>query len=408
MSGGSLVGNAVVFVASIVLARIYAPSEHGELAIISAYAVVMTPLVSGRFEAAIPIPGRETDAFRLLRLGLGWATILALLLTGLVLVVSWYGRGPEIVRDLPALIWAAPVFALLSACLSLVTQFSVRNERYQLVAARNLSYPSATAGAQVGLGLASWGGGGLVLGTIIGRLSTLLLFGHQVFRWRRSYAADADSPSYRQLLRRFSRFPTVLAVSSMINGLGLQMPVLLLGLWYGTEAAGFFGMSQRTLGVPIVLVGAAIGQVYLAELSRAMRNNDGEASQIFRRSSRALLAAGVLIAVVLLTLGPTLFAFVFGEQWRVSGQIAQAMSVSFAIQLVASPLSQALIVYERYWAQLGWDVGRLALVTVALFVGHRSGLDLVSACWALSFATASSYVVSWMLSKRTIQQSETS
>lgn len=404
LSGGSLAGNAIAFGGSIWLARLFTPAQHGEFAILAALAVSVTPLVSGRFEAALAIPRQAAHSLKLLKLGLLWSFAMTVALTALALVL------PSAVNILsseawtpPAMLWVAPILAYLGAQLALVNQFNVRQGVFRAVAIRNVVYPAAAAGGQVFLGLLRFGASGLALGAIAGRLITLGLLLPGILRHRGTFAESRTSVTYQDLLRRFGRFPTVLAASAIINALGLQLPVLLLGYWYGTDAAGHFGMYQRTVGVPLVLIGAAVGQVYLSRMSRAMREGSGAAVSIFRSSSRALLVLGLISAAGLFVLGPSLFALVFGESWRTSGEIARAMAPAFAAQLLASPLSQALIVYEKYAVQWAWDVGRLALVFVALAGGRLMGFDLIGACWLASGASLIAYSASWLLSRHAVR-----
>lgn len=404
MSLGSLAGSAVAFGASLALARLYAPSEHGQFAIVSAVALVLTPIVSGRFEYALSIPSSDTDAYRLVKLGAAWAICVSGFATVLLLAPQLIDRLGGNSIDLPPLLWAAPMLALLTAWLNILSQYNVRHRMYGLVGARNASYPSLMAGAQLGLGVGGASAGGLVGGALVGRALTLVVFSKDIRNFREKLQHQAGL-SYRDLMSRFWRFPTVLAASAVINTLGLQLPVLLVGAWYGDSAAGQFGMSQRTLSIPLLLIGAAIGQVYLSEMSRAMREGSGTALNLFDKSSVALTAAGLVIASVLMVLGPGIFATVFGRPWVVAGEIARAMSVSLAFQLVASPLSQVLIVYERYRMQFGWDLARLMAV-VLVFIGARAAeLELVTTIWILSGVTAVCYVVSWLLSRSTIVDS---
>jgi len=121
---------------------------------------------------------------------------------------------------------------------------------------------------QVGAGLTDLKTGGLILGLGVGQATSAvsLVKGSALLsdqardgrEWRR----------LRQLARRYRRFPLVLAPSGVLNVMGLQLPVVLIAYWYGSSVAGWMGLTQRVLSLPVMLVGTAIAQVFPASRSR--------------------------------------------------------------------------------------------------------------------------------------------
>lgn len=402
MAFGSAAGSAIAFVASIALARLFTPEQHGKYAVVAALALILVPLVSGRFEAALPIPGADQDAFRLLNLGIIWSIAWASSITVVIILVEVLLTSAGGSYRLPDYVWFAPWLALLTALLNLLNQYSVRNKRYTLVALRNIGYPSFMALGQVSFGFGGLGAIGLILGTLLGRFASVFVFIRDYLSSRAAYIAS-DGVSYGGLLRRYRRFPSILAISALINTLGLQLPVILIGYWYGDGASGQYSLSQRTLSIPLALIGAAIGQVYLSEMSRAMREGSARAAQLFDRSTVALGTCGIFVGGILFATGPHLFELVFGDNWTEAGHIGRAMALALVAQLVSSPLSQVLIVYERYWAQFAWDATRLIGVTSALCLAFTLGFELVHAVWLLSIVSVVCFGASWWLSRVTVR-----
>jgi len=157
-------------------------------------------------------------------------------------------------------------------------------------------------------------------------------------------------------------------------------------------------MTQRVLALPVTLVGTAVAQVYLSELAKAVRSHSARGRALFRKASIGLSAIGAIIAVVLIVLGPWLFALVFGNEWETSGQYARALALGLGAQLVAAPLSQTMIAMERQRLQLAWDVTRvLSTFAVVGLVVHFDGSAL-SAVWAVGILSASMYAISWTMS----------
>lgn len=400
--GGTAGGQALALAVAPVLSRLYSPSDFGVFTILSSLVAVVGTVSTLRFDLAIPLPKRERDAQGLVALGL----ISTAVTFGLTSAIVGLG-GADFARafgqsSLMPWLWFVPMTSCLMGVYLVLNQLAIRHRRYKAIGRRNLLQSAAMVATQVLAGLVGMRAGGLVLGLGVGQAtSALSLVGGSGL-----FSADAKEGRHRDRLRavarRYRRFPLILTASGLLNVLGLQLPVLLIAYWYGSSVAGWTGLTQRVLSLPVMLVGTAIAQVYIGELSRVVRDDPAGAARLFRATSRRLLIAAAVPAIVLLVAGPQLFALVFGAEWRTSGQYAQALALSLASQLVAVPVSQTLTVLERQVTQLAWDGGRLVLLTAAVGASRSLGGSALTTLWAFGVSSAVAYCVSWILSYRAI------
>jgi O-antigen/teichoic acid export membrane protein len=401
--GGAALGQLVGLLGAPVLSRIYSPNDFGVFAIVLAMVTTIGTVASSRFELAIPLPEKESDAYSLVFLGLTSCVATAVLGTVVVAVTGDAIAGSFAQQGLRPWLWlVSPTAAFMGAYLVL-NQLAIRHLRYGAIGRRNVFQSAGMTVTQIALGLAHLRPGGMVFGLAAGQLlgATSLTIGS---RLRGADAKEGRTPSRaREVARRYRRFPLLLAPSGLLNILGTQLPVVLLAYFYGTAVAGWMGLTQRVLAVPVTLVGTAMAQVYLAQLARSKRSNFALAASLFERASRSLLAVGAVVGLVLLVGGPQIFALIFGQEWLISGKYAQAMSLGLTAQFIGTPLSQTLIVYERQMLQLSWDTARLFLVTTAIVLCSAAGASALTAVWALSLASAVAYLISWLLSWRVIR-----
>lgn len=403
IAAGTAVGQAVGLLAAPVLSRLFTPSDFGLLTIVTALSVSVASVAALRLELAVPLPESERDARSLVALGLLAAATTAVLGTALVAVA-----GDQLVRALgePALqpwLWLVPLLSATIASFGLLNQLAVRHRRYGAVGRRNLVSSVATVSTQVGAGAAGLRPGALVLGLVVGQLlgAVSLLRGAGL---RVVDPAGAQTVrSLRRVLRRHRRFALLLAPAGLLNVLGIQLPVLVMAYVYGSEVAGWLGMSQRVLALPVMLVGQAVAQVYLGELSREVRESGSSARLLFSRASRQLAVVALGLAVVLLAFGPALFRLVLGPEWTPSGDYARALAVGLAAQLVAAPLSQTLVVLGHAGQQLAWDAGRLLLTVGVVIACAALDRPATTAVWALGAALTGSYAAGWWLARRAIR-----
>ncbi|GIJ22537.1 teichoic acid transporter [Micromonospora lutea] len=398
IAAGSAGGQLLLLLAAPVLARMYSPADFGVFAVLGTLATTLGAVASGRFELAVPLPERDHEAHDLVAVGL--VTALGTALAGTVVLMVARGEIAALF-DQPALsswLWLTPWTAAAIAAVQVLNQLAIRYRRYPAIGRRNFLQAGATLLTQLGAGLVGLRSGGLALGLGVGQAVGAL----SLLPGMRRRRADGEPGSrHRNLWRtalRHRRFPLLLAPSGLLNVLGLQLPVLLIAYYYGGAVAGWFGFTQRVLAIPVGLLGLAVAQVYLAELSRAARTGGGQAAALFLQASRQLGMAAAAGALLIAFAAPPAFTRVFGPEWSTSGTYVQALAVFTAAQLVGSPLSQTLIVFGRQGLQLAWDVGRLLLVAAAVAFTARSGGSALAAVWAFGLSAAVAYGASWLLS----------
>jgi O-antigen/teichoic acid export membrane protein len=402
--GGTAGGQLLALISAPILTRVYAPSDFGIYTVISAIAITVGTCSALRFELAVPLPRDERDAYSLVTLGLLSAGATAV---GGTIVVGLAGGVLVKHFDQPGLmpwLWLVPGTAAVLGVYMVLNQLAVRKRRYGAIGRRNLFQSIVLVLTQVGTGIAGFRTGGLVLGLAVGQAAGALSL-----LWGSGMRSDAarQGRQPRRLaaaLWRYGRFPLVSSPSGLVNVMGLQMPVLFIAYHYGNEVAGWLGLSQRVLALPVALIGAAAAQVYLGELVNSSRLGGPRSLSLFMMASRRLAGVGLVTVLVLLVAGPWLFRFVFGPQWVVSGQYAQALSLGVAAQLVASPLSQTLTAFERQYAQLIWDIARLVVVTGATGLCALVGGSALESMWCFGLASFAAYGASWLLSRQTLRQ----
>ncbi|SCF01289.1 lipopolysaccharide biosynthesis protein [Micromonospora marina] len=403
IAAGSAGGQLLALAAAPLLTRLYRPADFGVLAVVAALVVTVGTVAALRFEMAVPLPEREEDARALVRLGLAAATGTAVLGTVVVLltrdrVASWFGQ-PELAHWL----WVVPFSAAAMGVVLVLNQFAVRHRRYGAIGRRNLFQSLTVVVTQIVAGVTGLRPGGLALGFGFGQLAAAAVLLRDVRR-RGAIAARGDRrpPRLPAVARRYRRFPLLLAPSGLLNVLGTQLPVLLIASWYGSAVAGWLGLTQRVIAVPAALVASAVAQVYLGEVARIAREQPRRGRRVFLDASRRLALIAGPGALLVLVGAPAAFNLVFGPQWDSSGAYAQALAVFMAAQIVVSPLSQTLVVFERQALQLAWDAGRVAVVAGAVSVVALVGGSPLTAVWAFGVSGALAYGVGWLMALRVV------
>ncbi|MEU7173518.1 oligosaccharide flippase family protein [Micromonospora tulbaghiae] len=402
IAAGSAGGQLLALAAVPLLTRLYRPADFGVLAVVAALVVTVGTVAALRFEMAVPLPEREEDARALVRLGLVAAAGTAVLGSLVVVlagdrVARWFGQ-PELAHWL----WVVPPSAAAMGVVLVLNQFAVRHRRYGAIGRRNLFQSLSVVVTQIVAGGAGLRPGGLALGLGFGQVAAAAVLLRDARRRGAAAGAGRRTSRLPAVARRYRRFPFLLAPSGLLNVLGTQLPVLLIAYYYGSTVAGWLGLTQRVIAMPAALVASAVAQVYLGEVARIAREQPRRGRRVFLDASRRLALIAGPGALLVLVGAPAAFSLVFGPQWHSSGAYAQALAVFMAAQLVVSPLSQTLVVFERQALQLAWDAGRVAVVAGAVSVVALTGGSPLAAVWVFGVSGALAYGVGWLMSLRVV------
>ncbi len=218
--------------------------------------------------------------------------------------------------------------------------------------------------AQLTLLACGAGGASLLIGHLFGLAAGLFAatFLLQPPRPRLSLLPTVEA---RRYLRRHDAFWRFSLPSNLLNALGGQLPLFMIGARHGALAAGLFALTQRVLSAPIGLLAASVLEVFKRQSVLDFRAH-GNCRDAYVYTFKALCLLGIGPSLVLLLFSPQLFAWVFGNNWRAAGELAQILAPLTFLSFIASPLSYVFAVAGKQRLDLVWQVALFAM-TVCVF-----------------------------------------
>lgn len=399
IAGATALGQIAAMVALPVLTRLYAPESLGIYALLVAITMILSMVTTWRLELAIPLVAEPAEVAGLIRLARRINIGFCVATTA---VVTFFAGPLDDLSQLKLQPWLyfLPALVYLTGLFLLHTQALIRLGDYGGVARREVTGSVTTVSVQAVVGFLAAAPGTLLSGLVLGRVVTVW----QMSRRTRGSLAGIAPRAASALMRRFHRFCWHFTLAGLLNSLGGQLPVILMGVWFGPAAAGQVGVTYRLLSVPAALVGTAVSSVLLGEMARSNRSAGIVPMALIRATLTRLLPVAALIGLVPLALGPRLAVVVFGPGWEEAGAFAQVLGLVAAASFVASPLAQVLVVLEKSRAMLVLDTSRVVLALGLGFAAMSAGADalgtLVAVCVGL-VATYFGYVLAAMKFART-------
>ena len=385
---GTAVAQGVTFFMMIVLARIYTPRDMGLLATYVSVASILVAVAALRYDMAIMLPRKESEALSVARLGMVCLTAVSLLATAASFPLSglierqW---GHEVA------LWM-PLVGLTTFLMSAVELFKYwfnRNSDYRAIAVNQAEQQIGLTSGQLVLGAAGMGGmAGLLLGHTAGQIFAFANLGRQAGPlWRR---LPQDAPSLRWAARRYRRMPLLNGPNALADALRTNGIQLLIG-GYSVASLGQFQMAWRYLDAPLILINGAVARVFFQKLSTI---EPGQMRPLVRVTIKRAILIGLAPFALIYALSPWIFPFFLGSQWTESGSFARALTPWLFMMLITSPISNLFIVTEHQDWMLGFA---LVYTAVPLAWLHWSSLALLPTCYILGAMMAGLLVLNTML-----------
>lgn len=388
LSGATLFSQIITLAALPFLSRLYSPEDFGVLSLVLAISAIVSPALALKFDAAALLPKSRRQTRAVVTMGALAVLIVSSLWALFADLIASAIFKEQPIPFLGLWVWAT---TLLTGIFALFSQLAVRDRRYRAVATRTLYQSVASTGSQLAFGALRWAPAGLLTGTLIGKLVGLVGL---VIVGRRYVGGHRLRDSF-QAWREYWRFPLIFAPSSILNSLGIQLPLIILTAQYGIEFGGQLGMAERIVAVPISIVGAAVSQIFLGDLAEMRRRGNHAYSRLFMRLSGALATISILGLGSLALLADQLIPLILGANWTTAASLIKILAITGIVRLIATPLSGAFSIFQRARANILIDTIRISLMTLSILSVFYFPLSPEGAAWILYGSLSIVYVITW-------------
>jgi len=366
LSGGVAVSQVMSLAALPIYSWLYTPEEFGALTLYISIISILMVFSTLRFEQAIVLPESKEDARNVLNAVLGISSVFSLVTLGLllsgVLDALGYGGSFELYR------YFVPMNILVGGVAAGFRYWFIREGKFHIVGLGVILSTGSSILITVLLGY-FLPDEYRVLGLISGRVFQDVVFASFVLA--RYLLDNPRSGRIRPRLVYESivgyRYLIGTLVSSHgISSLYLQLPKLAISFIYGNTALGYYGLAERMVGVPSMLVSNAIGEVYRQRSAKSW-NEVGSFVDNYLSTIKYMLLLGIPVYVVAFLFAPDLISYVLGASWSDSGRFAQILLVGGAVGFVSTAVDKGALIVGAYKYIFWWH--SLKFVTKLVVVG---------------------------------------
>jgi O-antigen/teichoic acid export membrane protein len=362
---GTTIAQAIPIAISPILTRIYTPEDFGVFALFVAITSIFGTIANGRYELAIMLPKKDEDAINIFALGFIITTFISLLL--LILVLIFQDKIVDILKneDIRGWLYFVPLAVFFAGLYNILNYFNNRKKQYKDLAKATILKSIVLAIVQLSIGFIKQGATGLISGTIISQFFANTKLLTNIIK-DKVLISKISKIKIIALAKRYKDFPKFSMLAGLTNTLSSSLTNIFISSFYGIATLGLYSLVQRVLGMPSALIGGAIGQVFFQKATKE-KQQTGRAINSFNSTIKKLIIIGVPSFTILYFIVEDLFAFVFGEKWRIAGIYAQIIMPLFLIRFISSTVSSINIIFEKQL--IGLYINILLLISsLSIFV----------------------------------------
>lgn len=347
LSSGTAISEIIPVIVSPIITRLYTPEEFGIFAFYFTFAGVLSSISMGKYDLAVILPKRKTDAKILVNIVV-LISVLSTILFSLIFII-FHSKILELfnltnVKSRFSLL----LIILLMLSYNLYRIFDVwfnRLKEFPLMAKGKITQKTVTILFQ--LTFSFLGHTALSFGRMFGLGITALIFWFKSgeFKIQKNIPKKTYSHYYR-VAHEYKKFPLYSLPSTLANKLSNNLPNLLLGKLFSFEATGFYSWSFRIIGSPMNIITLAMGQIFYKKAAD-LKNSGTYLFPLVKSTYKKLFTIGFVPFLLLGLFAPAIFGFVFGENWTQAGTYTQILLPWLFLVFLNSPISSILLVLEK-------------------------------------------------------------
>ena len=405
LGSGTAVAQLIGIVTLPIITRLYTPSDMGVLAAYSSILAIFGVGATLRYEFAFTLPRENDDTFNLfglclILLCLTTAGFALILLFGRDLLINAFDLGP-----IEQYIWFLLIGFFGMGLYTTLNYWAVRQRDYGRITYTKINQGAGGSVCKIFLGLLFSGPVGLIIGHIVSQVAGITTLARAMWKKERHSLKAISWSRMKSVAKEYKSFPVFAFPASIVNTMSLQLPPLMLLALYDSEVVGFYALANTLVVLPGSLISGSMGQAYLGEASKMVRERSQELRSLYVRTLKHLFIIAVPLIGIPALFAPFIVPFIFGEAWTEAGWYCWPLALLVIVAFVVSPTSW-LEIYDRNKWVLIWDISRVGSILCGFYIGVLLELSSLVVILIYSLIMLSMYLIYILMNLKAISYLE--
>ena len=393
LMSGSVLSQAIPFLASPALGRLYSPNQFATYTLFQSTVNILGVITTLKYDMAIVV-AKEDDAPSVFWLCMALSGLLTVVLMVAapvaVYLLPWLNKGQG-----AGWVYLVPFSVFITGLFSTLDFYNLRLNRYRVITNANVVRALVSAAVQIALALLGFGVYGLLLGQLFAYFVGDIILVSKIIR-------HIPRPDKKRILgvakehRDFARFtmPGTMATTLSYNLISFFLPS-----FFKAAELGYYSIINQVLSAPLTVISAAVGNVFLKKSSDEAAENRMSA-RTFSSVTRALTLLAVPVFTVLFLFAEPMIRVFLGEQWVPAAAMVRALTPMFLARFIITPVTSSAIVAGRQGASMLWQFSLLVASVIPAVVQSIYPLTVLSYLTLLSLLIAACYIVFYLYCRR--------
>jgi O-antigen/teichoic acid export membrane protein len=400
---GTTIAQALPIAISPILTRLYSPEDFGVAALYMSISTILGSVATGRYELAIMLPEEDDDALNIVVLGLSIASILSVLLLIIVIIFNQAICNVLNNEEISFWLYLLPLSVFFIGLFNVLRFYNNRKKQYKDIAKANIYKSITSAIVRLSVVFIKPGPTGLISGQLTSQFAANTKLLLNIVR-NKNLKEIVSKNKIKILAKRYIDFPKYSTPAVLANTSSYRLTNILISSFYSISTLGYYSLVQRILGMPSFLVGSAIGQVFYQQATEEMQKT-GKAIKTYNSTVKKLVLIGLPFFGILSFFIVDIFAFVFGEEWRIAGQYAQILLPMFFIRFVSAPMTNVMSVFEKQKQGLFVNIILIISSVGLLLVGYLLKVEFITILYYFSALLFIEYMIFLIYYRRIVNGS---
>lgn len=355
------------------IVKIYSPEDYGISQLLFSLSGILIIFSTFSYQFAIMLPKTGEDSANLACL---CAILVTLTSLSTALIVIFFPKDIENLLNIPGIskyLIYIPAITFFNGIFFTQNYWLSRKTSFGVIAESKVINSFSTGVFQLAIPICNVSPFGLIAGYAAG-------YGCADFFMLKGIKEDlkvyrkVSLKRIKELAIEYKNFPLFNSWSTLVNAISLQLPIFLLAYYYGESVAGYFSLANQIVNVPIVLLGAAIEQVFFQRISEVKNGKEpGNMKAVVGEVYKKLILIGVFPMILLFILGEEISTFYLGESWHLSGVYIKILVPWIFLVFLSSPISALYMVFDKQGVWFTFSVILLLSRLATLVIGGTYG-----------------------------------
>lgn len=343
---GSVAAQAIGILVLPLLARLYSPEDFGVLGIYMSVVAIIGIIAGGGYEQAIMLPKKKAEALNILALSLILAFIVSLISFVAALLFNKEISLMLGTEEIQKWLYAVPISIFMLVAYKSLNYWFNRSGLFKNIAVSKIYKSSTNSGLAVGTGYLKYGAAGLISAWIFGHIISVFYLIIKFVKKDLNSVRLLNIVQIKELAIRYKKFPLFESWSELLRVLSIELPLILVSLYYGDIITGNYSFAFKILMIPTALITFSIGQAYYKKAIE-LQDNLAKLKSVTLLTIKNLLFIIVVPIAAVAVFGVEIFTFIFGSEWDLAGQYSSYMVFYILVAFISAPFTPLFSIYNK-------------------------------------------------------------